>query len=448
MTSILNWFDFKRVRSFLTVGLVALLFSGCEKTDQTFTLNPDGSGKMVHVATFPLDVESPSFGNNDGPKSDAEKVAAAIKKILSKSEGVAVWKDVSCEATEAGLIKFVGTAYFKDFASFKPASLSGSTKSKGGPQLQFSPTDNGYRATIQFKKNEPKKPSGKTYEKPVTDEEKRKEIIRIRTTWQYTKHMMGMVVGNEVKSYTFVAPEATVVKSEQLEKTDDGYRFVFDGAKIFEAMDEMMGLPDEQLMGLLDQGINLKDGEEAMAYLAGKMGMDPREGVVFEVKTEQPQFDFGKEVAAAQVETIALMQKYGTRAGGGDAPAPEATAETASKGLIKASKVVSIRREFPTDESSRARIAVGLKAEFDGVVTSLGEGWVESIIGDSGENLLTAPKTLNGNLAGNRLAATFRVNVPVTEGGSRIKKMAGTLSYAVSTGGKETDLGPKIMRVV
>ena len=93
-------------------GLAALiLLSGCFETKQEFTLNPDGSGKVVHESTFQtMDITG-------GGQRDAERqMKAAVAEVISQSKGVEAWRDVSYEIGDDGRIAFRGTAYFRNLS--------------------------------------------------------------------------------------------------------------------------------------------------------------------------------------------------------------------------------------------------------------------------------------------------------------------------------------------
>jgi len=104
-----------RLKYFLPMICAALIMSGCIDTDDTFTINPDGSGKVVHIAMIPLDGMQLNFGED---LSDEEKFQNTVKDELEKAKGVDAWKDVTF-AKEGESIRFEGTAYFKNLNKLK-----------------------------------------------------------------------------------------------------------------------------------------------------------------------------------------------------------------------------------------------------------------------------------------------------------------------------------------
>src|SRR4029077_13219990 len=117
-------------RAVLSAGLVCLLLTGCVQCEQIFTLNPDGSGKVAITLVMPLNPFEQALGGGGAPGgkklSLAEKKRAFVDKFLSTAQGVEAWKDVSAEYTPEGLLKFQGTAYFKDMQQLKVDPASGS----------------------------------------------------------------------------------------------------------------------------------------------------------------------------------------------------------------------------------------------------------------------------------------------------------------------------------
>ena len=96
----------------LSAGLGLLLVtSGCFDTTEDFTINPDGSGKVVHECTFqPVNL---NLGNNDN-QDPGVVLTNAIREVLENSKGVEAWRDVSFKTLDDGRTYFKGTAYFKD----------------------------------------------------------------------------------------------------------------------------------------------------------------------------------------------------------------------------------------------------------------------------------------------------------------------------------------------
>jgi hypothetical protein len=93
--------------TFLCLALVCL--TGCFDTQEEFTLNPDGSGKVViESVCAPLQLQ---LNQTATPE---QKLQGAIRSLLENVKGVTAWKDVTYVRQDDGRIKFRGTAYFAD----------------------------------------------------------------------------------------------------------------------------------------------------------------------------------------------------------------------------------------------------------------------------------------------------------------------------------------------
>jgi hypothetical protein len=100
-----------RILTMVASSCALVLLSGCFDTNDEFTLNPDGSGKVVHESSFQnVDLS----GDND--TSDAA-LKEAIAKVIENAKGVEAWRDVSYKRLEDGRLYFKGTAYFKNLTA-------------------------------------------------------------------------------------------------------------------------------------------------------------------------------------------------------------------------------------------------------------------------------------------------------------------------------------------
>ncbi len=121
-------------RILLIIGFATIV--GCIETKDEFTVNPDGSGKVIHELTFPaMNLEAgfqtmgggapgemgggkpPSEMAGGKPSDPNAQLKNSVREILSKSSGVDAWKDVSYKITDDGRMYFKGTAYFPDINS-------------------------------------------------------------------------------------------------------------------------------------------------------------------------------------------------------------------------------------------------------------------------------------------------------------------------------------------
>src|SRR5580658_3191555 len=101
----------KHVAPFILVCLALIFLTGCFDTKEEFTLNPDGSGKVV-VESICAPLQLPM--NENEKQTPEQKTQGALRSILENVKGVTAWKNVSYEQQQDGRYKFRGIAYFKD----------------------------------------------------------------------------------------------------------------------------------------------------------------------------------------------------------------------------------------------------------------------------------------------------------------------------------------------
>jgi len=420
-------------------ALGLLVLAGCEQTQTVLSINPDGTGKLQYTATFPLDIEMPEMsGPGHGKtKTDDQKVADALKNVLGKSTGVEAWSGVSCTATPDGLILFKGTAYFRDLTKVTIGSLSGGANS-GSVRLDYQKTDRGYRIAVlqnQDAKCKAKISDDNTQSK--AQETLQQSVRRARTGWKYTRPLLSVVIGNDVHSYTIIAPKPA--KSVQgFTQTKDGYSFTFDGGKLLKAMDDLFAKSDAELTALAGQ-VELKDSEALMKYFSKQFGFDPLHGPAVEIESAAPLFDYAKEVAAAKTSFAALRAKAGVDAQDASDEGGAAAAAPAGNGIIKSVRVKSVDRSFPENEDDNANTTVNLSVVFDGVVTSIGKVEITKLTDASGKAVADKDLSCNGNLSQDKTSGSISCALPPDL--ANIGRMAGTLVYTVGSGSKTVDLG-------
>ena len=419
-------------------ALGLLVLTGCEQTQSVLSINPDGTGKLQYTATFPLDIEMPEMSGSGHrkAKTDDQKVAEALKNVTGKSDGVDAWSDVSCTATPDGLILFKGTAYFRDLTKVKIGPLSGGG-SGGSVRLEYKKTDKGYRIAVLHNENPNIKVEPSKDGTPKTQESLQQSIRRARTGWKYTRPLLSVMIGNDVHSYTIVAPKPA--KSVQgFTQTTNGYSFTFDGGKLLKAMDDLFAKSDMELTALADQ-VELKDSEALMAYFSKQFGFDPLHGPAVEIESATPLFDYAKEVAAAQTAFAALRAQTGADAPDAAEESVAAATAPAGNGTIKSVRVKSVDRSFPENEDDNANTTVNLSVSFDGAVTSISKVEITKLTDASGKAVADKDLSCNGNLSQDKTSGSISCALPSDL--ADIGRMAGTLTYTVGSGSRTVDLG-------
>ena len=426
------------MRTAILFTLALLVFSGCEDRDYAFRMNPDGSGRVKYTATFPLDIQTGPGDKKE--RTDEEKVQMALKKVVTESQGVEAWKKPTCVATDDGLIKFSGIAYFRDLNAVNFASL-GRQQGKNNFNLEHKKTEKGYRIVALPKKKKDKKPS--TKKRPSTEAEWRKEILRARTSWKYMRHMVGMGMCNNVHVYTFET-DAAAKRLEGFKKVPKGYSYTFDGDAVFAAMDELFAKNDAELMAILKKGVDLKDMDVTGAFITKQLGIDPDVGLVLEVEQSKPSFDYEAELAPVKKSFAAFCVKEGIGGSGGKSAG--ATPETGSKGQIRQVQIRCITRNFPLEENDRARASIELQLTLDGVATLCKKGEAKVVLDQNGESLSEKPIRLSPRLGKGNTSVRFSVRVPLKGNTDAISTIEGEIVYAVGTGSKTVDFGVMEMK--
>lgn len=404
------------------------LLSGCFETKQEFTLNPDGSGKVIHEVKFQaLDVT--------GNKQSSEKqMKAAVSEILTKSKGVDAWRDVTYELLDDGRIAFKGTAYFRNLSTFEIPNQT---------MLEFdwaAGDDHTGVLTLRAKeKNGPAKKSPTPAQKPSTE-----EIKQTRAKYQQTKPMMAAIMG-EMKHEVIFHLSGRPVKSAAFQKNaDGGLSLSFNGNKMLEAMDKLMNddLWIAHNAGVMNPDATPEIDEQMSLLLFGEKG--PVQASVNELSASA--FDYEAEVAAAHEDFAALSQSLGA--------GPMALAAPAQGGELNSLKIMGVQLVRPFDEeldnlpfNAQPGFALSLLAELPGSVLAMtDECGLDTAIADDGTDLLPESdwdrRISFPNLSPDKTRVLFEAKMGLPAPGVKgLREVTGHLQYRVASGSREIDLG-------
>ncbi|MDQ5979221.1 MAG: hypothetical protein QG602_2195, partial [Verrucomicrobiota bacterium] len=187
-----------RIFNVLGGAAVLGLLAGCFETKQEFTLNPDGSGKVVHQSTF----QTMDMGGGKG--DTAKQAKAAASELLSKSQGIEAWRDVSYEVLDDGRIAFKGTAYFRNLSDLDIPNQT---------MLEFDWARDGGSGTLTLRaKDGPQgkqKPAAKPAADNLTPQQAAAKIKEARAKYQQMKPMMAMIMGAMKHEVVFHLPGRT-----------------------------------------------------------------------------------------------------------------------------------------------------------------------------------------------------------------------------------------------
>jgi len=327
------------------VAVCAIAIAGCVETKDEFTVNPDGSGKIVHELTFAsmdlgpgfeMGSEEASFDITGGEPSDPQaQLRKSVKEILSQSSGVDTWKDVSYKMTDDGRTYFKGTAYFPDInnLSLHNAGFSGDMK------LNFTRDISG-EITIELKSEEQAE-EGKAVEIPTPEipEAQLDNLVKqAKLNYNQTRPMMqGILPG--LKSETILHLPADIKEISNFEKVNARtVRIAFEGSKMIEVMDKMMqdeAWLKEQIRAGKDP---IQDGPEGDLAMNEMFFGEKAPVRVVLAQGAQQLFDYDAEVTAARANYENMLKELGLEGAEPTRPtrAEKAAAETVKEDTEKA----------------------------------------------------------------------------------------------------------------
>lgn len=274
--------------------LVATVLSGCLETEQKVVLNPNGSGKMTLHIIQP-DLRSMFGGGSTGPKQEQEeeKVRQYLAPILN-SKGIEAWSDVTFRTLKDGRIEFQGTAYFRSLDSVK---LEGN----GGTPLELK--REGETATIRLRPNLSQTPDTETERPELTPEQVTRAADSLRNLYETAQPMLNQLLGGLREEISLSLPlQATDAKGWHLDPSGRTASFTIDGGALLNQIDTLVNAP-----GFWEEQARNGDAPQAKV-LAEILGVDDLY-VTFPLTGSQ-QFNYAKEVAAAQKQTAAIRKRY------------------------------------------------------------------------------------------------------------------------------------------
>lgn len=429
-------------------AMACFVFNGCIESEDSYTLNSDGSGKVVRMVIFQPNTGMPagfSMGGDESPnkkKTPEEEVKEAGKAEIEQSEGVEVWKDAKAYRAKDGRICFTGIAYFKDFAKLKLHN--------GGFAMQDKPTwtkDAAGKFVLEFKKEEkdtensfhPVKPAPKA---TMTAEEVKEGIADARREYKDMMDMMGKGLSSMKMYMSFCLPGK--VEASRNFKTDKAGNpcVFFQGAKMIAVMDEMVK-DDKWMEQQVRAGVSFGMGEGPdIDDIMNEKLFGQKGSIRATVAAESaPLFDYAAEVAAAQAAYPAVLKQFGA-AGAGGMTKEAKTAPTLGAAMtdlkVDSMSLLEAENQVPVIRAMGKLPCQGMSAD---------EGKVEKVVTDNGENLLPEKEFYQKipfpHLDDDKITVEMmdmQIKLPSAAAKS-IKELSGYLVYSVAKGTKMVDLG-------
>jgi len=427
----------KAIRRSIT-GLAALSFafllSACYETKQEFTLNPDGSGKVLHECSF----QNVNLGNKENDTSE-EALQAAIAKIIKDSKGVDAWTDVSFKRLEDDRMWFRGTAYFKKIADLEIPNQS---------MLQFAWNQQGSGKadlTLNLKKSDNPKPKPDIAK--LTPEDRAKKIKDERAKFKQSKPMFAAMLGSLKQTVSFKLPGKVESHSNLKLNTSGTLDLTFEGSKMIDALEKLMAND----AWLEKNGFDAQDAPALDNELGGLLFGEKAPVKATISGASAPLFNYATEVNAALKGTEALQKRLGTVS-----IAPPAKGEA-----LKSIKVVGVRMVSAVDKKLDIRpfnydegCSIAILAELPGSVLDVTDkSSINSATASDGSSLLKGERDRDRrlgfpNLSADKASVIFDIDLKLpTASAKGIKEISGILQYRVAGGAKEVDLGLKSLKV-
>lgn len=286
-----------RIRAIIPL-LAWAIVAGCLETDQAYTLNPDGSGKVVYEVVFI------STAVGVGPAAEDPNIAVrrAILKILEESRGVEAWTDVAYELRQDGRIFFRGTAYYPDVEKLKLHMMKGGIftwrpDGRGGMALQMR------QPGAQSKIIRPLPPgTSPARVEALVEAQRKKWTDSLRLTGGMVRaldiHLAFDLPGRVRDLDNFTRGEGSTVTLD------------FEGPKMLEAMNELV-YDDAFMEEAVRQGYDLMGGPGASRFINERVyGLKgPARVTVGGSLTER--FDYASEMREARAREPEMRRRLG-----------------------------------------------------------------------------------------------------------------------------------------
>jgi hypothetical protein len=270
----------------LAVCLVAsVCLAGCFKVKQDFTVNPDGSGKVV----CEISIAGGPQAAADLPalQEEARKEAA---RIISETQGVTAWKDVTFSGEKDGRINFKGTAYFKDITKFttsdQKVTIGWKPAADGTVQLELLLKLEGGPA--------PKEPP------KLTEEQIKKNVADAKTEMAQQLPMLAQTLNEARMEWQFTLPgtAANSVNFQPVADKPNTLNLVFEGKKMVEYL-KTLSEDEAYMRANIVAGKDPTGPPPPEVFNEKIFGTNGRLTVTFK-PGDKPLFDFAAESEAAK----------------------------------------------------------------------------------------------------------------------------------------------------
>jgi hypothetical protein len=280
----------------LAAAAMAVSLTGCLTQEQTFHLNPDGSGKFELAMT----VDTAMMGMLGGGAAPGQAMGKeVVLQLLRGTEGVDTWADLTHEKGTDGKVKVAGTAFFKDINKLQMSAGEQAGGATAGT-LVSKRDGNAWTVAMGLAEGAPTLPPS-TSGTQLTQDQVKAAMQQAKTQWDASKSLVAPMVEG-AKLTTTVKAGGTITEAVGFTKTDDSTASLsFGGAKVISAIDTMINDPKTMEVAL--------SGGDAMGVLRDQKRMqsvimesltDGKGLPKLELKPGDPVIDYDAEVAKAK----------------------------------------------------------------------------------------------------------------------------------------------------
>ena len=417
----------RKLRQFLAGILLPLLLASCYETKQEFTLNPDGSGKVVHECAF----QNVNLMNDDLAGEDALK--DAVRRLIENSKGVDAWSDVSFKQLDDGRIWFRGTAYFRKLGDLE-------IQDQSMMEFEWNPEADG-KAVLSMRMKQDDEDNDEATNKELNDEQRAAKIREERAQFRQSKPMLSAMMATLKQNVSFKLPGTFTESSNFSRGTMGTLDLAFCGTKMVEAMETL--IEDDEWM--LANGFDQQDSPEFDGKLAALVFGEEAPVQATVSNATKPLFDYAAEVARAQKEA----EKLAKQLGGVTVAAP------AQGGELKSIRVAGVRlaKDLPKALDlcpfhNEPGYTLAVLAEFPGGILDVTDkSAITKALASDGTDLIKGKHDWDRRLgfpklSADKSSALFEVPLKLPPPSAKgIREISGVIEYLVAEGTKEIELG-------
>ncbi len=385
--------------------------------EHTYTLNPDGAGKVAMHWEGPLAPDGSADANG------------FLRSELSNAQGVEGWAQASC-APKDGHLHFDAIAYFASLETLKFHCQGFHTN-----VLDYGTSiDKKGNLTVAARGL----PPGTAEPSTASDDELRARIAEEQEKFRQLRGFIGEMFGGLRVRSTFVLPGRVGAVKNATKVGDASVRTEFSGEEVLALIDRVVS-DDALILKLLRSG-----GTEGPQALLGLLGDKGPLSVVTKGKLA-PAFDYAEELAAAKKAFAEIMQDLGgapTAAPGVQEGPPMTNVRVLG---VKVVREANSERELNPLGQNFASVSLCIAGDLPSAALSLDEGRIDAVVTDDGSNLtpddewkrrISFPK-----LTSDRTTAFFDIDLPADREIGGFKEIRGALSCVISSGSSDLDLG-------